>query len=54
MCPAQRGRIISWRGFISAGMKSTRKNHLWGRFLIRRDEINVEESSLGENFYPQR
>ena len=34
-------------------MKSARKNHPWERIFIRRDEISEEESSLGENFYPQ-
>ena len=29
------------------------KNHLWERVFIRRDEICEEESSFGENFYPQ-
>ena len=28
---------------MSAGMKSAGKNHLWGRFLIRRDEISIAE-----------
>ena len=46
-------RIILERGFLSAGMKQARKNHLWERILIRRDEISEEESSLGESFYPQ-
>ena len=36
----QWGRIISGRGFFSAGMKSARKNHPWKIFLIRRDEIS--------------
>ena len=35
-------------------MKSARENHLWERIFIRRDEINGEESSLREDFYPQR
>ena len=34
-------------------MNSARKNHLWKTFLIFRDEISEEESSLGEDFYPQ-
>ena len=47
-------RIISGREFLSAGMKSAGKNHLWKRFFIRRDEISEGKSSLGEDFYPQR
>ena len=35
-------------------MKSAGKNHLWERIFIRRDEISGGESSLGEDFYPQR
>ena len=31
-------------------MKQARKNHPWEKIFIRRDEINGEESSLGENF----
>ena len=50
----QRERIILEREFISAGMKSARKNHPWERIYIRRDEISGEESSMGENFYLQR
>jgi len=34
-------------------MKQARKNHPWERIFIRRDEIGEEESSLGEDFYPQ-
>ena len=49
----QRGRIIPERDFLSAGMKSSRENHPWERIFIRRDEISGEESSLGEDFYPQ-
>ena len=49
----QWGRIISGRGFLSAGMKSARENHLWKRIFVSRDEISVDESSLRENFYPQ-
>ena len=33
---------------------ASEKNHPWERIFIRRDEISEEESSLGENFYPQR
>ena len=29
------------------------KNHPWEWIFIRRDEINGEESSLREDFYPQ-
>ena len=50
---SKRGRIIPEREFLSAGMKQARKNHPWERILIRRDEISEEESSLGEDFYPQ-
>ena len=49
----QRGRIILGRDFLSAGMKSARKNHPGERFFIRRDAISEEESSLREIFYPQ-
>ena len=35
-------------------MKSAGENHPWERIYIRRDEISEEESSLGENLYPQR
>ena len=49
----QRGRIIPERDFLSAGMKSARKNHPWERILIRRDAISEEESSRGENFCRQ-
>ena len=34
-------------------MKSAGKNHLWERIFVRWDEINEEESSLGENFNRQ-
>ena len=34
-------------------MKQARKNHLWERILIGRDETSEEESSLREIFYPQ-
>ena len=44
------GRIIPARDFLSAGMKSARKNHPWKWILIRRDEIYREESSLREIF----
>lgn len=30
------------------------ENHPWERIFIRRDEPSEEESSLRENFYPQR
>ena len=39
----QQGRIILERNFLSAGMKSARKNHPWERILIRRDEISIAE-----------
>ena len=42
------------REFLSAGMKQARKNHPRERIFIRRDEISEEESSLREDFYPQR
>ena len=29
-------------------------NHLWERIFVGKDEISGEESSLGEDFYPQR
>ena len=29
------------------------EHHPWERFFVDRDEIRGEESSLGENFYPQ-
>ncbi len=29
-------------------------NHLWERIFVGKDEICGEESSLGEDFYPQR
>ena len=50
----KREKIIPERGFLSAGMKSARKNHLWERIFIRRDETSEEESSMREDFYPQR
>ena len=34
-------------------MKQARKNYPWERILIRRDETSEEESSLGEDSYPQ-
>ena len=34
-------------------MKSARKNHPGERIFIGRDAISEEESSLGENSYPQ-
>jgi len=34
-------------------MKLAGMNHLWERIFVRRDEISGEESSLGEDFYPQ-
>ena len=34
-------------------MKSARMNHLWKRIFVGRDEINGEESSLEEDFFPQ-
>ena len=34
-------------------MKSAGMNHLWKRIFVHRDEISGEESSLGEDFYPQ-
>ena len=34
-------------------MQTARKNHPRKRILIRRDAISEEESSLGEDFYPQ-
>ena len=34
-------------------MKQARKNHPWEKIFIRRDEIREEESSLGEDLYPQ-
>ena len=40
------GRIILERDFLAVGMKSARKNHLWGRIFVRRDEMSEEESSL--------
>ena len=43
MCPAQRGRIISGSEFLFTGMKSVGENHLWERFLIRRDEMSIAE-----------
>ena len=49
----QQKRIILGREFLSAGMKSARKNHPRKRIFIRRDEISEKESSLGENSYPQ-
>ena len=49
----QQGRIILGREFLSAGMKSARKNHPGKRVFIGRDEISEEESSPEENFYPQ-
>ena len=49
----ERGRIILGSDFLSAGMKSAGKNHPCKRIFIGRDEINGEESSLPENFYPQ-
>ena len=30
-----------------------RKNHLWERIFIRRDEISEGKSSLKEDFFPQ-
>lgn len=33
-----------------AGMKSAGENHPWKRFLVGRDEIRGEESSLEEIF----
>ena len=48
-CSSDR-RIIPEREFLSAGMKSAEKNHLWERIFIRRDEISGEESSLREDF----
>ncbi len=39
----RRGRIILGREFLSAGMKSARKNHPRKRILIRRDEISIAE-----------
>ena len=41
-CNQQR-RIIPGREFLSAGMKSARKNHLWERIPIGRDEISIAE-----------
>ena len=32
-------------------MKSARKNHLWERVFIRRDEISGGKSSLEEDFF---
>ena len=34
-------------------MKTTGKNHPWERIFAGRDEINSEESSLGEHFCRQ-
>ena len=34
-------------------MKSAGMNHLWKRIFVGRDEINGEESSLEEDFFPQ-
>ena len=34
-------------------MKSARENHLWKRIFVGRDEINGDESSLGEDFCRQ-
>ena len=34
-------------------MKSAGMNHLWKKIFAGRDEISEEESSLGEDFYPQ-
>ena len=39
----QRGRIITERNFLSAGMQSAGENHPWERFFIRRDEISIAE-----------
>ena len=39
----QRGRIIPERDFLSAGMKSARKNHPRKRIFIGRDEISIAE-----------
>ena len=47
------GKNHLWKRIFSAGMKSTGKSHLWKRIFIRRDEISWEESSLGEDFFPQ-
>ena len=49
----QARRVILEREFLSAGMKSARKDHPWERIFIRRDEISEEGSSLREDFYPQ-
>jgi len=51
-CNQQR-RIIPERDFLSAGMKSARKNHPWERIFVGRDAISREESSRREIFYPQ-
>ena len=49
----QSGIIILGKEFLSAGMKSARKNHPCRWIFICRDEISADESSLEENFYPQ-
>ena len=49
----QPGWIILGREFLSAGMKSARKNHPQKRIFICRDEISADESSLEEIFHPQ-
>ena len=51
-CSSDR-RIIPERRFLSVGMKSAEKNHLWERIFISRDEISGAESSLGEDFVRQ-
>ena len=51
-CSSDR-RIIPERRFLSVGMKSAEKNHLWERILFGRDEISGAESSLREDFYRQ-
>lgn len=52
--PCAVGKNHLWERFLLAGMKSAGKNHLLERFLIRRDEMSEGESSLGEDFNPQR
>ena len=50
----QQKRIIPGREFLSAGMKSARKNHPGERIFVGRDAISREESSPEENFCWQR